>query len=1197
MSITLLQKANKPKVAIIVVFLLFICLVSYSYASIHVLSIGDWPHDVLRPTYGDSRVQTGWAPSLGLIPEDKLNRFDVVVIDTSVKAEYVLHEPYITTFTDYIREGGTLIHVVSKEPIYGGKILDVTYPGEGKIIEVVGSPNPQYRSLSWSASKYFWEDIFEKSVSPYRLLLLDILNILILGLVIVLGFLIFNVLRGKFEMIRMNKESNSKDEEHSQNKKHLIVVIIFFAISILMYSPWIVGLYQEKIPCIVEGLADITTISYFADYFSHYNSFPAVLDYRTYSQPTDILYYMRTPMDLFPSLFSLLFNISAFGSEVLIFILYTFFAMVIIYYLVYNQTKNICAPILSAILYVFTNGILISAIVQGHMRFITTIFLIPALFLTTNFCFSEKRMNNVLGFIAIPILFFLFLSTNAIIATLSLVIAIIFWIIINIRTHSYSRSKIILFIIVSFIPFLFYIISIFQYKMLLPSPFMTLSSYAWEQTPNLLQSLALNTAQLNKIPPELMSIGVNYLYTLVIFLPITASLISFFVNKKYIVLYLIGLMLILLSAGLYGPFAQIFLSFSIPFRAPGRTFLPVATFIFSFLSGVGLSALFANQKNNFRKVFVFCIIGLVLSVGLLTILPSVKTWEIPKEIESAYEHIPEGSRVLVIPIYGSISYGYSLSSPGMVAYRNDSSVGLEILHMHEYESNKHHLKDAFAPPSFWEAPHMTKWYFDMVNEKMVKWDDAIGALYLLNYAPDLQYLIVYKKIVPDHVLEQLNESNQLKNAYENELMIVYKRINSISSPIIESDKAFLLYTGSYRYSLPSVVRLSNGSIPVFMGETPWYLMKLQDIENMKNLTIVIVNTNTTNIATEYAISDTENRILINPENSLTFSEKYWGRSPFWQPSLDRYSLASNTISPFNITFNINEEEVYDIFIRTACNGPWRGSLTILLDNKVIGNGFFPNDIYGYRWFHMKTLNLSSGKHIIKLINTKTEWINIDAIAILKHKEYEENFEKYKNEFQAILSQKDYLSIYEAENSFARVTNAIVTDDWNKNWTTYPSGGWVKGQSIKTTSFFSIITIPIEIPLSKEYYITIREKEDSDGWNYTTYKKYLKEGTYYLNISNNGQITAWIDCIYVSNKPLSEILKNENPEFTLKTTDGSSIYYVNSSDNQPRYVLLMKSYFPLWKIISNGTSEKPYLANGFLNGFYVENKEYEIKFGK
>jgi hypothetical protein len=149
------------------VFLLFLCLIFYSFSSIHVLSIGDWPHDTLNPTYTESWIQTGWAPSVGIVPVDSLSRFDVVVCDSSV-TEYLNQEPWKDIFNSYVRNGGTLILITSKNTSSSGEILKETVIDNGRTFEVVGG-----------SSKSFWESLYISSVGYPRLLLIQLLTVVI----------------------------------------------------------------------------------------------------------------------------------------------------------------------------------------------------------------------------------------------------------------------------------------------------------------------------------------------------------------------------------------------------------------------------------------------------------------------------------------------------------------------------------------------------------------------------------------------------------------------------------------------------------------------------------------------------------------------------------------------------------------------------------------------------------------------------------------------------------------------------------------------------------------------------------------------------------------------------------------------------------------------------------------------------------
>jgi hypothetical protein len=172
------MKLVSLRIACFCVLLLLLCLTSYSYASIHVLSIGDWPHDTLSPTYSDVWIQTGWAPSLGVVPVDSLSRFDAVVCDSSVTG-YVNQEPWNDVFDGYVKNGGTLVLMVSKNASSSGEILKETVLGNGRILEVVGG-----------SSAAFWEDLYKSSICYLRFFFIQFLMVMIL---VVTGVLVIQL--------------------------------------------------------------------------------------------------------------------------------------------------------------------------------------------------------------------------------------------------------------------------------------------------------------------------------------------------------------------------------------------------------------------------------------------------------------------------------------------------------------------------------------------------------------------------------------------------------------------------------------------------------------------------------------------------------------------------------------------------------------------------------------------------------------------------------------------------------------------------------------------------------------------------------------------------------------------------------------------------------------------------------------------
>ncbi|MEM2703213.1 MAG: hypothetical protein QXR45_08640 [Candidatus Bathyarchaeia archaeon] len=1199
------------KTACTCVFLLFFCLCIYSYISIHVLSIGDWPHDVLTTTYTDHWIQTGWAPSLGMVPINILDRFDIIVCDSSI-SRYVSQEPWKDIFDGYVIRGGTLVIIVSKNENLPGEIIKETVLGHGKVYEVIGG-----------YSKNFWEELYFSSIgSSARLILINTLPVVIMILVSFIAIQLVLI------CIKSRKESSMKcnsDKENSKKKfrwisipcrrKHVIPILVLFMLSVLIFSGWLIRPSNEIVPSFEEGFMYTACIDYYMNHLLQYGSIPALFDSRTYSQPMDISYYMRTPALILPILFSLLLGKSLFNGVIAFFIFGNFMSTIVIYYLVYRHTYNILASIFSATLYLVTNPLLINGFAQGHLSYVTITLLIPLTFLATYWVFAVKTKQVCILGIVLTFLFYIwFLCVNAVIGFICLLCSFVIWS--CLYWDKGQLLKLILIIIIIASCTALYLSFILSYAKFFPSPQFMLSEISFNEIPNLLQALELNIAQTNRTDPAIMATGTIYIYTFIRYLPLTFSILSIIACKKHVVPFFVGFLLILSSSAL----SIVFYWFMpMPFRAPGRIFLPTAALIFAFLAGIGFSWFYSNfskiiyipKLDNRPPIFSsLCLMSLILVGSLSVLMPNVKLWEIPDDVDQAYRSIPRGARIIMIPIYGALSFSYSLSSPELAYYRKDASVGWTLVHLHEYMANKYQLKCADGGTS-WEIPFMTKWWLEMINEKMTVWNDTIGAINALNLAPDLQYLVVYKKIIPQYVLEQLDNSNQLEKTFDSETMAVYKRTNSIELPVMESEKAFLLYCGSYRYSLPSLAMLTKGKIPIIMGQTPWGLFNLKDAENMENLIFTTQNTFTEDIAIEYAIANAENKIFINLEDTIKATETDWVLSGFWQPSWNKYTLA--TITPgkiYNISFKLDNANNYDIYIRGTCNGPWRGKLQVWLNHENVSVISFPQDSYGFKWFNIGTFNLTLGENILGLENIESQWIDIDVIAIVKHEEIEKTITIYENAIRRLIAQKDYMGIYEAENSYIKLHEASITDDWNKNWETYPSGGWVRGQTVKLSPQ-GYMEIKIEAPISNEYYVAVKQVGRSildingqnispqqiselNNFNYLFYRVFLNQGMQTIKFTALEE-SVWIDCIYISNKPLQEILKNENPATTISIKNDAE-YAVTSSTENPRYILLIKSYFGMWSSKSSSGKTRSYLANGFLTCFYVTGQRYEIIFG-
>jgi hypothetical protein len=102
-----------------------------------------------------------------MAPVDNLYRFDVIVCDSSI-TEYVNQEPWKDIFDSYVKRGGILVMIVSKNVSSSGELLKETVLDDGRIFEVVGG-----------SSKTFWEELYVSSVGYPRLLLIQLLMVMI----------------------------------------------------------------------------------------------------------------------------------------------------------------------------------------------------------------------------------------------------------------------------------------------------------------------------------------------------------------------------------------------------------------------------------------------------------------------------------------------------------------------------------------------------------------------------------------------------------------------------------------------------------------------------------------------------------------------------------------------------------------------------------------------------------------------------------------------------------------------------------------------------------------------------------------------------------------------------------------------------------------------------------------------------------
>jgi hypothetical protein len=370
---------------------------------------------------------------------------------------------------------------------------------------------------------------------------------------------------------------------------------------------------------------------------------------------------------------------------------------------------------------------------------------------------------------------------------------------------------------------------------------------------NIISSIYSLHNMVNREPLEIYSLSNIYINLLRSF-PFFASLLFVVYNRKKWLCWFIVFLIHLLGCGTNGPFFAFYNLYAeeIPFRAPARIFLSVSFPFIIILGGIGINELIKHIKvkqiySIYSKV-LFYITIIILLLSAFTVSNEVQfAYNLNPNLDDAYSKIPKYSRVLMLPVWGNVGSGVSLSYNGTYRYQPYPTVGYSVMHLHEYLSAKHNLKNAFSPPSPWETPSLTLWTFsDFLWYKLIKRGDFDRFYQFLKLLPNLQYIIVYKHILPKNIVNGLQNSMYIEKYYENDDLLILKVKNQTNSEIMVSDKAFVIYDASKwkdgYFSLLEITSWFNVTHPIiFDGITSWYKIELQ--KSHWDKTIILINSN------------------------------------------------------------------------------------------------------------------------------------------------------------------------------------------------------------------------------------------------------------------------------------------------------------------------------------------------------------------
>lgn len=795
-----------------------ICLLIYgtilgmAMTSIQVVLVGDWPHEEVKSAYGLPEVQYAWLPSTASLPESGY-RGDFLLLERT-------YLPYIASseeYQAYLSRGGWVVLMDRGEEF---SVTHIETIGAGAVMEVIVRSTPSTRENEWEEGKSFWRELFQSRPASFgKRSLFFIFFTLHLGAWLLVGYRLFRVMRGK------GATGFCGTPPAFSWKWDVVGAGIAFALFVGGWLfPWEMGLWRGEILELEEGFPDVATIQYIGEFLLAHGAFPANFDFRAYSLPMDISFYKRTLKEL-PGVFFYLFL--GDGMKAI-------FAAIAAEFVVgcvglYQAARLFCqsrwSAFFAALVYGATSHLVVQTLAHGHMIYAGQFMLLPWLFWSLLRSFGRRRGQDF--FLAGLILWGL-ISLNANVAS---IVALS----LGIAAHTIFgeevklRSKVgALLLAAFFVPVLFYAGEIIAYAPYFSSPVMGKNDFAYNQMNNWLKAITFSFGMANGDPPVVSGVGMALLPTLFLTVPIVCAISALLSLKRGGWVFLGSAGLLFSSMGFYGPLAFFFEHVPLVIRAPARTFLPILAVLLTALAARGLELLLAEPLKGKAEKMIRLVGGLVAGLlffaGAAFYWPVQHTYTVSPLIEEAYASVPQGARLLFLPLWGGSEF-FPLSAPQTQAYKPHSYTGYSLVHMHEYFAMDHGLKDAFSPPTKWEILKETGDFYDHVAQ-VFHAGDFPAFLSALRLAPDLQYLLVYKKLIPDRLYRGLRQTPALAVHYENEMVTVFRVKRAVSSCAQLYEQAVFVLSTTSLLGNPILETKFAGKAPIFRigdqtGEIPF----------------------------------------------------------------------------------------------------------------------------------------------------------------------------------------------------------------------------------------------------------------------------------------------------------------------------------------------------------------------------------------
>jgi len=829
-------------------------------------------------------------------------------------------------------------------------------------------------------------------------------------------------------------------------KEKFFLIFLFVLISGGIFWNWRQSIFDRSmLPSVDEGFADMTAAQYIRTFLHQEHRLPKIFDTRTYSQSMDTSYYKRTIIAMPLVIMAELFKNNPDRIYVLAYIL----GIGVVFFLFSLISKQLnlgqLATIIGIIFYVFLSPFLGFGILSGNFRMFI-IYIVSISLLYGLLIYFRKELNvSVIGLVLSFFSFYVLFIGNPTSATLA---AIILLPLANLLVAgSWKKiffAKAAIFYFFCLAVGLNFLNQILKVDDIFPSFKVTAGNLVYNEMTNPLNALfSLGWYTFNKIAYPINPILFNIAAVFFLFL-VAGGVISFRDRKAKLLLFLMIFIGFCFFTGIYGPLRSVFTMLPSFYRSPTRLFGNTFCLLLEVIAMAGVAYYI---RINRRLSFALLIPPfLVVVSGILTLNEYLmRSYRVSPEMLRSVSLIDKRYRVLTLPLHGPSSFNYPLEAGGYVPY---AMFGSSLNHVGEYLLTVNNIKNAYLAPSPWEVPWRTANFFNEC-EALLQQNEIEKMLNLLSWAPDLRYLLIYRSIIPEKILENLELSQKINVLYKSEsISLLEIKQNKLAGPIEGLGAAAFLFSPN---PLNFMSRRQNNNI--LLIDQKDFIKEPEYFRKMANSSYIFDNVVLTDVINEIILYRTVVSRGIMEKIISRFDKSYanvgWSVTPALEAIGGYFSDSAISHAKYVVSYRPNQDSEYYIFGRFKLTEGNKNKVRVSVAARIFDTKIEAN-LDTTKWINLGKVVLSRGsfnKLIVEMLEDRS--ISLDVLSVIP------------------------VDMYHAELSSweAKFDNKLLTTDnyFNYRFKNYKNLEYFKSQNSESTkTVYSSKRMPSG---EREYYLT------------------------------------------------------------------------------------------------------------------------------